>query len=115
MANMCSMGEAGHVTSKFSRALERGNYRSALMLAYEVPRVSLQDAAALTLLAAEHEPEAFEPMARRWMRRLLEEASPPVKDLAIAAVLLDDVRACRLPPSKALDPLQRMTEGRPLG
>jgi hypothetical protein len=109
------MGEAGHVYPKFRRALERGQFEIARMLAFELPRVPLADAAALTLLAAERRPAKFEPMARRWMARLIAEADPPLGDLASAVWLLEDVRLGRLLPEKALAPLERVAEGKRLG
>lgn len=112
---MCSMGEAGHVSAKFRRALEAGNFEAARLLAYELPRVALSDALALTLLAAEAGSSRYEPMARRWMARLLAEARPPPDDFAIAAQVVADVAGGRLPPAKALAPLQRAAEGERLG
>jgi hypothetical protein len=84
------------------------------MLAYELPRLTLVDALALTLLAAESGSAKFEPMARRWIARLLAETEPRLHDLAAAVWLLEDVREGRLVPSKALAPLERAAEGKRL-
>jgi hypothetical protein len=109
------MGEAGHVSAQFHRSLEAGNYEAARMLAWELPYVGLPEAVKLTLLAAESESPAFEPMARRWMERLLDEVQPTPRDFAIAAQLIADVAAGELVPSKALAPLESAAKGERLG
>jgi hypothetical protein len=109
------MGEAGHVSAKFRRTLDAGNFEATRLLAYELPSVTLPDALALTLLAADAGSPRFEPMAYRWLARLLGEVGPPPDDFAIAAQVVADVAAGRLRPSKALDPLQRAVDGKRLG
>jgi hypothetical protein len=115
MRTYVRMGEAGHVSAKFRRALDAGNFEVARMLAWELPHIGLPEALILTLLAAEAEPPIFEPMARRWLARLLEEVGPPPDDFAIAAQIVADVAGGRLPSSKALAPLARAAEGKRLG
>jgi hypothetical protein len=115
-ANVCSiMGEAGHVSAQFRRALDAGDFQGARMLAYELTFVPLQDALALTLLAAEEGPPTFEPMARRWLERVLAEVGPSIRDFAIASQLLADLTAGRISASALLSPLERLTEGKRLG
>lgn len=69
--------------------------------------MTLADAVALTLLAAEKGSTLFEPMARQWVARLLAETEPRLRDLAAAVWLFEDVAAGRLTASKALAPLER--------
>jgi hypothetical protein len=66
-------------------------------------------------LAAESGSASFEPMARRWIARLLAETEPRLRDLASAVWLFEDVGEGRLDPSKALAPLERAAEGKRLG
>lgn len=109
------MGEAGHIGAKFRRALDAGHFDAARTLAYELPPLSMVDALALTLLAAESGSAKFEPMARRWIARLLAETEPALHDLAIAVWVFEDVGEGRLAPSKARAPLERAAEGKRLG
>lgn len=109
------MGESGNVSSQFRRALDAGNFESARLLAFEVPRVSLEDAIELTLLAAKTKASVFEVMSRRWFSRLLEEVVLPLPTVAIVGQLLADVSEGDLAPSKALAPLQRAARGDRLG
>lgn len=104
------MGEAGHVSARFRRVLDAGNFEAARLLAFELPRIALDDALALTLLAAEEKSERFQPMSRRWLARLAEEIAPDLRDFAIAAQLFADVVDGQLVPSKARDPLQRVAD-----
>ncbi len=109
------MGEAGHVGTKFKRALDRGNFQSARALAFEVPRVGLEEALELTVLAAEADSAEFDPMARRCLARLAEEAKPSPRDLAIAAQTFASIAEGELVPPKARDPLLRCARGQRLG
>lgn len=87
----------------------------ARMLAREVPRIGLEDAAELTLLAADAEPACFQLMARRWLVRLLEEQKPQLRDFAIATQVIAGVEDGTWPSSKARDPLLRAARGQRLG
>lgn len=109
------MGEAGHISAQFRRALDKGNFESARMLAFEMPRVELEEAMLLTVLAAEAGSERFDRMARRCIARLAEEARPPLCDLAIAVRVLASVSEGELVPSKAREPLIRCVRGQRLG
>lgn len=109
------MGEAGHVSAKLRRVLDRGSFEQARLLAFELTRVSLRDALDLTLLAADARPDEFDRYAIRWLERLGAERNPTLDDFAIAAQLLADVSSGRLPPTNALPPLERCLDGKRLG
>ena len=109
------MGEAGHLSSQFRRAVDNGDFHGARLLLVEMPSVGLENALALTLLAADTEAARFGPMARRWLVRLVEGREPPLPDLAIVTQLLADVDEGRLVPSKATEPLSRVARGLRLG
>lgn len=109
------MGNAGSDYSHFRRALKVGNYEGAWMFAHQLPAVSLTDAAALIVLAAEQDPGHFEPMALRWLTRLLDEVAPSLRDFDLATRLLAEVASGDLPASKALSPLERAAQGKRLG
>jgi hypothetical protein len=91
------VGEAGHISAKFRRLLDAGNFELARLLAFELPRVGLDDALKLTLLAAELESAHFQPMGRRWLARLADEVRPDLRDLAVAAQFLADVARAKTP------------------
>jgi hypothetical protein len=67
------MTAQGHARSVFRRAIERGNLLVAETTAREMGRVSLEEALALTRLIAERDPDRFERVAARWLRRYFEE------------------------------------------
>ena len=63
----------GHPRRIFATAIERGNIAVAEATARELGRIKLDEALALTALAAEKEPERRSRFAVRWLHRLLEE------------------------------------------
>jgi hypothetical protein len=110
------MGEAGHVRTKFDRVLRGGNYRAAYLLALELDRIELDDALALTVLAAEQAPDEYPKLARRLVARIAAEIRPPLPALAIVTNLLADAGGDgHLPASKLLPPLQRVIAGERVG
>ncbi len=110
------MGESGHVYTKFQRVLRGGNYASAYLLALELDRVGLDDALALTILAAEQAtPDDYPKLARKLAARIAVEVRPPLPALAIAAQLLAAVDRGELVPEKLLEPLRRVIAGEPVG
>ena len=114
-ANMRSMGESGHVRTKFNRVLRGGNYEAAYLLALELDRIGLDDALALTILAAEQAPDEYPKLARKLAARIAVEVRPPLPALAIVANLLAAAGDGRLHPSKLLAPLQRVIAGERVG
>jgi hypothetical protein len=74
------MPEATSTRARFDEALKAGNFAVAQMLAHDLDRIDLLDALRLTLLARRRRKyERFEPMARRWLERLLHELQPSLK------------------------------------
>jgi hypothetical protein len=68
------MTSQGTAHGRFQRAIRDGDLRRARMHARELGHVSLADALALTLLAAELEDECWPRAAGRWVGRLLVES-----------------------------------------
>jgi len=110
------MGDAGNgVGAQFRRAVAQGDYRGARLLALEMPRVSLETALALTLLAAETGDAPYPPMARRWLAKLITARAPDLSAVALVAQLLADVDEGRLDASKIEEPLTRAARGLRIG
>jgi hypothetical protein len=82
------MGTAGSRYGEFRTALRTGSFNLAFDVARDLPRLTLSDALALTLLAAKKKPDRFEEMARRWIARLTVERAPSLDELAWATALL---------------------------
>lgn len=72
-------------TGQLQNALRAGAYSLARDLATELAQVPLAEALLLTVLAAEKAPEDFEPMAMRWIERLIEERHISLEELVTAA------------------------------
>jgi hypothetical protein len=66
----------GHPYAEFQRALKNGNLWVAEAVARELPKVSLEDALKLVHLYAEKKPPKFQPAARRWLKRYIDEQEP---------------------------------------
>ena len=82
------MGAAGSPYAAFQRAMKARNVTLALAEARDLPRVSLQDALALTLLVAEKEPRLFERAAVRFAARYLGERSPVLVEAQLVLTAL---------------------------
>jgi hypothetical protein len=80
-----ALTSSGHRYAEFQRALKNGNLWVAEAAAREPPRVSLEDAFRLVHLYAERESAKFEPAARRWLRRFIDETEPTLRQIAEAA------------------------------
>jgi hypothetical protein len=81
------VGDAGSPYTLFQRAIEKRNLVSATSAAYALPELSLADAAALVVLAAERDPDGMFPRAAaRWAARYLVEV--PRVDIGEAALLV---------------------------
>jgi hypothetical protein len=76
--------ETGH--GRFQRAIRDRDLRRAAMAARELGQVSLADALALTLLAAELEDERWPRAAARWLGRfVVESPAITINEAALAA------------------------------
>jgi hypothetical protein len=62
------------------------------MAAREMGGLSLEDALLLCDLLAELNPPRFQRAAARWLQRFIEERSPPLAEVALAASALSEVR-----------------------
>jgi hypothetical protein len=81
------VGDAGSPYALFQRSIEKRNLVSATSAAYALPELSLADAAALLVLAAEKDPEGMFPRAAaRWAARYLVEV--PRVDIGEAVLLV---------------------------
>jgi hypothetical protein len=74
--------------ARFRGALDHGHLWAAEDAARELHTVSLDDALRLVELYAIEDSPKFEPAARRWLGRYLEERSPTLLDFARIAVRL---------------------------
>lgn len=87
----------------FARVTKRNlgpdDYREAFAWAMKIPRLSVYQALTLTEMAAEHDPERFQSMARRWLCLWIEAKHPPVEETAKVAQALADL----LDPDRADD------------
>ena len=81
------MDDAGSPYALFQRSIEKRNLVSATSAAYALPELSLGDAAALLVLAAEKDPDGMFPRAAaRWAARYLVEV--PRVDIGEAVLLV---------------------------
>jgi hypothetical protein len=90
------MGIAGSLQGELRTALRTGSYRIASNIARSLPSISLSEALELTVLAAKHDPERFEPMAVRWLSKLLEDRQLSLHEIRWAAERLQDVKEGRV-------------------
>src|SRR5262249_53978025 len=89
------MTSQGTAHGRFTRAINRGHLLAAEMAARELGELSLADALSLCELLAACDPQRFERAARRWLRRFIDERSPSLPELALAAAALSDMRHAR--------------------
>jgi hypothetical protein len=81
------VGDASSPYALFQRSVDRRNLVSATSAAYALPELSLADAAALVLLAAEKDPDGMFPRAAaRWAARYILEV--PRVDIDEAVLLI---------------------------
>lgn len=59
--------------------------------ARDLPRIGLKDALIVTLMSLTREPERFEPLAKRWLGKFINEANPTLEEVVYAAELLRDI------------------------
>jgi hypothetical protein len=86
------MTSQGTAHGRFQRAIQRRHLNAAEMAAREMGGLSLDDALSLCELLAELFPPRFERAAVRWLQRFIEERSPPLAEVALAASALSEVR-----------------------
>lgn len=85
------MSDAGSAHARLRRAIASENVLLAELAARELGCVPLEDALALLLLYAEHDPAKLEPAGRKWLRRALAE-----RTLAVAEAQLLTAAVCAL-------------------
>ncbi len=81
------MGNAGSDQAHFERALKSGDFGSAWLYATSLSHIQLDDALRLTCLSLEKDQKRFEPLARRWLARYIEERKPRLDLISWAAAL----------------------------
>ena len=111
-------GKALAAMKRIDRRFTVADFTHGARQAYEMLVMAYEKGDLDTLrqfLAANAEPASFQPMARRWLVRLLEERKPPLTDFATASQVIAGVEEGTWPPSKALDPLLRAARGQRLG
>ena len=87
-----TMTSQGTAHGRFQRAIHRQNVLAAEMAAREMGGLSLLDALSLCELLANVDPGRYERAARRWLGRFIEERSPPLTEVALAASALAELR-----------------------
>ncbi len=89
---MRSMDVAGSDYGHFQRSLANGDFGSAWAYATSLSHVDLADALRLTCLSLKNHPKRFEPLARRWLARYIEECKPNMDLISWAAALFGQVQ-----------------------
>ena len=77
---------------RFQRAIQRRHVQAAEMAAREMGGLSLADALMLCELLANTDPSRYERAALRWLQRFIDERSPPLTEVALAASALAELR-----------------------
>jgi hypothetical protein len=91
-AQAVPMTSQGTAYGRFARAVQRGNIFQAQLAAGEMGSLSLADALSLCEMLAAPDPQRFERAARRWLQRFIEERSPSLPEVALAAGALSEMR-----------------------
>lgn len=86
------MTSQGTARGRFERAINARHVLAAEIAAREMGGLTLLDALALCDLLANTDPARYERAARRWLQRFIEERSPPLAELALAASALAELR-----------------------
>ena len=100
------MTSQGTAYGRFARALRRGDVFQAELAARELGKLTLADALSLCELLAARDPQRFERAARRWLQRFIEERSPSLPEVALAAAALSELRHGRR--AVGVDALRRL-------
>jgi hypothetical protein len=86
------MTSQGTAHGRFARAVRRGDIVKAQLAAREMGSLSLADALSLCEMLAARDPQRFERAARRWLQRFIEERSPSLPEVALAAAAMSELR-----------------------
>jgi len=86
------MTSQGTARGRFGRAIHRRHVQAAEMAAREMGGLSLADALMLCELLANTDPARYERAALRWLERFINERSPPITEVALAASALAELR-----------------------
>jgi hypothetical protein len=86
------MTSQGTARGRFQRAIHRRHVQAAEMAAREMGGLSLADALLLCELLAKVDPARYERAALRWLQRFIDERSPPLTEVALAASALAELR-----------------------
>jgi hypothetical protein len=93
---MGSMEGAGHA---FRTGISQKSFGMAFNAAANMD-LSLEQALALTLLAAEAAPERYEAMAARWIAKMVDERRPTLHEIRWAVERLQDAGEGRVPEAR---------------
>jgi hypothetical protein len=86
------MTSQGTAHGRFQRAIHRRHVQAAEMAAREMGGLSLAEALALCELLADTDPARYERAALRWLQRFIDERSPPLTEVSLAASALAELR-----------------------
>ena len=86
------MTSQGTAHGRFQRAIHRRHVQAAEIAAREMGGLSLADAISLCELLANTDPARYERAALRWLQRFIEERSPPLTEVSLAASALAELR-----------------------
>jgi hypothetical protein len=84
-----TMTSQGTAHGRFQRAIHRRHVEAAEMAAREMGGLSLADALSLCELLANVDPARYERAVLRWLQRFIDEQSPPLTEVALAAALAE--------------------------
>jgi hypothetical protein len=86
------MTSQGTAHGRFQPAINRRHLLAAEMAARAMGGLSLADALLLSELLANTDPARYERAALRWLERFIDERSPPLTEVALAASALAELR-----------------------
>jgi hypothetical protein len=86
------MTSQGTPHGRFQRAIHARHVQNAEMAAREMGGLSLADALSLCELLAKTDMARYERAALRWLTRFIDERSPPLAEVALAAPALAELR-----------------------
>jgi hypothetical protein len=89
------MTSQGTAHGRFQRAIHRRHVQAAEMAAREMGGLSLADALLLCELLANADPSRYERAALRWLQRFIDERTPPLTEVSLAASALAELRRGR--------------------
>jgi hypothetical protein len=87
-----TMTSQGTAHGRFQRAIHRRHVQAAEMAARELDGLSRADALLLCELLAKADPSRYERAALRWLQRFINERSPPLTEVSLAASALAELR-----------------------